>query len=162
MEEVVVLSDGDSDNDVSFIGASSKALRTSTSPVFLRASRSAEVYSLVDIDGESDDDDLYSVLAGTSITTRCERNASTTILHDSTTTSTLLHTHTHCSSTTGSSATSRRHQSVSASRSILSVLEGDWGNEPALVASTAAADPTRPHKRRRKIAKVRPSPIWLH
>lgn len=140
--DIVVLSDGDSDSDVAILGSRPKASRVSTSPVFVRASRSAEVFTLVDTDTDSDSEDLDTILAAASVK---RGEVSSTGVRRSTSVSTEIPERRFQSRST--TTTSRMSRAVSTSRSILSVLEGDWDNQPAAAERTES---TQPRKKRRK------------
>lgn len=106
------------------------------------------MYTLVDSDSDSDNQDIDSILASASV--RQRREASVTVGHRTTTsTSSLSYTEQGVSST----RTTKRYQSVSTSRSILSVLDDDWDNQPS-AAVAEPADSSEPHNKRRKTGAV--------
>lgn len=145
---IVVLSDGDSDSDVAIVGSRPKTARVSTSPVFVRASRTTEVYSLIDTDTDSDSEDLDSVLVSASLRERRHGVSSTSVQqHHSASASTVQRA---LSTKTVSTETSRRSSIVANSRSILSVLDNnDWDKPPSPAVVT---DSPEPHKKRRRTA----------
>lgn len=145
--DIVVLSDNDSDSDVAIVGScTTRAARLSTSPVFIRASRTADVYTLVDTDTDSDSEDIDSILARPSAR-RHHKSPSSPVKQSNALG--IAQTGTgHGNGTSSTSASSSRRRSVeSETRSILSVLESGWDNN---ISNAATAVSPKPQQKRRK------------